>query len=106
MVDQRQRMEKLTAFIEENPRDVLALYSLAMEYKSLGDSAKALEYFERVHQADPGQVASYFQQALVQISTGQKDQARATLEVGISKAVEAGHLHTRDKMRELLERLK
>jgi tetratricopeptide (TPR) repeat protein len=99
-------MEKLTEFLAENPQDMRALYALAMEYKSSGELETALDYFDRALQIDPGHVASYFQKALVLLNLGRTEPARLTLEAGIPKAIEAGQLHARDKMRELLEKLK
>jgi len=102
---QSERINILTEIVRQNPKDALALYALGLEYKSLGDNEKALDYFERLLKLDPENVPGYFQKALVHLNLGQKDEAIKVLTAGIPKAVETGQLHARDKMRERLELL-
>jgi tetratricopeptide (TPR) repeat protein len=102
---QNERIKILKQIIEQNPRDALALYALGLEFKSLGEFAAAVDFFERLLRVDPANVPGYFQKAQAHLSLGQKDDAIKVLTAGIPRAVEAGHLHARDKMRDLLESL-
>jgi len=105
MYSQQQRMERLKQFLEENPRDILSLYAMAMEFQSLGELEQATAFLDRVLAVDAGHAASYFQKASILIKLGRIDQARATLTAGIPKAIEGGFLHSRDKMQELLKQI-
>ncbi len=103
---QNERIKILKKIVEQSPRDTLALYALGLEYKSLGEMKTAVEFLERLLKADSGYVPGYYQKALVHLTLDQKREAIQTLTAGLPKAVEAGQLHARDKMRELLDTLK
>jgi tetratricopeptide (TPR) repeat protein len=102
---QNERIKILKQIIEQNPKDALALYALGLEYKSLGEFASAVDLFERLLRVDPANVPGYFQKAQVHLSLSQKEEAIKVLTAGILRAAEAGHLHARDKMQDLLESL-
>ncbi|MFA5864111.1 MAG: tetratricopeptide repeat protein [Phycisphaerae bacterium] len=98
-----ERIEKSKKILLQNAKDGLALYALAMEYNSRGDFTAALDYLDHLLKIDPTHVPGYYQKALIHVKLSQNDEAKSVLEAGLPKAAEAGHLHTRDKMRELLE---
>jgi tetratricopeptide (TPR) repeat protein len=103
---QNERIKTLNKIVEQNPKDSLALYALGLEYKSMGELGTAADFFDRLLKIDPDNVPGYYQKVLVHLQQGRKDDAVKVLKAGIPKAAEAGHLHARDKMRELLDSLK
>jgi tetratricopeptide (TPR) repeat protein len=104
-MEQQKRIEKLLVRLSQNPNDSFLLYALGMEYKSLGDFPKTLNYFERVIASDAGFVPVYLQKAMVHRHLGELTKCRFTLEAGLSHAIESSQLHARDKMIEMLEML-
>ncbi len=103
---QTERIKILKKIVEQNPKDSLALYALGLEYKSMEEFDTAVDFFDRLLKIDPDYVPGYYQKALVHLQQGRTKDAVKVLKAGIPKAAEAGHLHARDKMRELLESLK
>jgi len=100
---QNERIEKLTEILENQPNDLFSLYAMAMELKSLEKFDESLVYFDRVLSLDPGCVSAYYQKAQVLVKLSKIVEAREILQAGIPHAVEAGQLHARDRMRELLD---
>jgi tetratricopeptide (TPR) repeat protein len=100
---QEERIAKLNEFLKQDPNDTFSLFAMAIELKSLERFSEALDYFERVLAIDPGYVSVYYQKAQILVKLARLDDARITLQTGMPLAVEAGQLHARDRMRELLE---
>jgi tetratricopeptide (TPR) repeat protein len=105
MIERKQRVKQLKTFLEENPRDTLALYALALEHRSAGNLDAARSCFQRLLEIDPDYVAAYYPMAQILLKQGRNAQAARILRAGIPRAVEAGHLHARDRLRELLATL-
>ncbi len=96
------RIEKLRKLLKQNPNDSFALFGLAMEYASSNDYSSAIEYLEKLIEADPNYVAGYYQKARLHLKLGDKEAAMKTIQQGLPKALETGQYHTRDKLQELL----
>ncbi len=96
------RVEKLQQVLKQRPNDSFALFGLAMEYASQNNFQAAIEYLEKLIQADPNYVAGYYQKARLHIKLGEKEAAKDIITKGITKALETGQFHTRDRLQELL----
>ncbi len=102
---QNERIEKLKAFLELDPKDSFLLFAMAMELKSQQHLNEALDYLDRVLAIDPDVTAAYFHKAQILIHLSRRDEAKNILQAGIPRALGTGHFHARDKMKELLEQL-
>jgi Tfp pilus assembly protein PilF len=94
-------LEKIAA----KSKKPLPWYGLAMEYRSAGDTARAVETFEKVHALDPNYVAAYFMCAQVRVEIGDVEGARAELDRGIAAARAVGDDHALSEMMGLKESL-
>jgi Tfp pilus assembly protein PilF len=91
-------MQKLQAMLDKSPQDTFLLYGLGMEHKKMGDSARAVEYFDRVIQIDPGYCYAYHQRGLVHESTGDLESARRSYREGIAAAQRKGDAHAAEEI--------
>lgn len=91
-------MQKLQAMLDKSPQDTFLLYGLGMEHKKMGDSARAVEYFDRVIQIDPGYCYAYHQRGLVHESTGDLEAARRSYREGIAAAGRKGDAHAGEEI--------
>ncbi len=80
------RIEKLKALLELEPDDAFCLYSIAFEHTQAGETASALEYFDRTLKVDPDYCYAYYHKARAQKEAGDIDAARETLRVGLDRA--------------------
>lgn len=92
------RMEKLQKMLEREPNDTFLLYGIANEYKKANDSARAIEYFDRVIQIDPGYCYAYHQKGLTYEITGDIEAARRAYQDGIDAATKKGDAHAREEI--------
>lgn len=95
----------LKEILAANPADAFARYGLAMEYANRGETAPALSEFERLLADHPNYTAGYFMMAQSLIKAARRDDAKSTLETGISCARRAGDHHAMSEMQGLLEEL-
>lgn len=105
MAQPSERMLKLQSMLEKQPNDTFLLYGIALEYKKAGQTSEAIEYLDRVIQADPGYCYAYHQKGLIHESTGDIDAARQTYRQGISAAGQKGDLHAKGEIEAALEML-
>jgi tetratricopeptide (TPR) repeat protein len=99
------RLEQLVAMMQKNPRDPFVLYGIAMEHKKAGDSATAIDYFEKTLTVDPGYCYAYYQKGQVQESGGQADAAREAYRAGVAAAQAKGDGHAAGEIAAALELL-
>jgi Tfp pilus assembly protein PilF len=99
------RLEALKAMLALDPRNLLALYGVAMEYKNRGDFANAANSFEDVIRTNPTYAAAYFHGGQTYEQLGQIDQARETYEKGIAITSRTGDSHTRAELQGALDML-
>jgi tetratricopeptide (TPR) repeat protein len=100
---QEERITQLKEFLKQQPSDMFSLFAMAMELKSLERFDESLAYLDRVLAVDAGYVAAYYQKALLLVKLSRLSEAKDVLQIGMPRAVEAGQLHARDRMRELLD---
>ena len=91
--------------LEKQPSDAFLLYGIALEYKKAGQTSEAIEYLDRVIQADPGYCYAYHQKGLVHESTGDTEAAKEAYGEGIAAAARKGDLHAKGEIEAALEML-
>ncbi|HYL92528.1 MAG TPA: tetratricopeptide repeat protein [Alphaproteobacteria bacterium] len=99
------RLQMLTQFLEQNPNDAFARYGLAMEYSNAGQTAAALEQFNKLLQLHPDYTNGYFMAAQTLAKAGKPAEAKAMLERGISAAQRTGNQHALSEMSAMLDEL-
>jgi tetratricopeptide (TPR) repeat protein len=87
------RIQQLRRLLEKTPRDPFLVYGLAMEFKKLGDAARAIEHFDRTIEIDAGYAYAYYQKGQVLESIGDAEAARQTYRAGIDAAQKKGDAH-------------
>ena len=83
---QSDRLEKLLAFLENEPNDEFLLYALATEYLRLNDAAKALEYYEKLVNEHPNYVGTYYHLGKLYEALNRKPDAVLIYEKGMEAA--------------------
>ena len=99
------RIEALQAMLAQDPKNTLALYGLAMEYKNRGDFGNAAKRFEAVIEANPTYAAAYFHGGQTCEQLGEIERARETYEKGIAITSRTGDSHTRAELQAALDML-
>jgi tetratricopeptide (TPR) repeat protein len=99
------RLQQLQKLLEREPNDTFLLYGTALEYKKLGDSARALEFLGRVLQLDPGYCYAYHQRGLIHESNGDVEAARQAYREGVAAATDKGDAHAREEIQSALDML-
>ncbi|OQB39714.1 MAG: Tetratricopeptide repeat protein [Candidatus Latescibacteria bacterium ADurb.Bin168] len=101
----KSRIETFKAFLEKDPGNSLARYSLAMEFRKAGRYDDALARFAELIERDPKYVPAYFMCGQTAVEAGKVEEAKKVLRVGIDVARNAGETHAAEKMAELLATL-
>jgi len=97
------RLEVFRRFLEKDPDNSFARYSLAMEYRGANDLEMALKTFEELLGRDPSYVAAYLMAGQVAVALDETEKARKILTKGIEAAKKAGNEHAVSKMNEILK---
>ena len=84
------RLAKLESLLAADPRDTFTLYALAQEHAKAGNSARAIEFYDRTLAVDGGYCYAYFHKAKAQAALGDAAGARATVAAGLAAAQRAG----------------
>ena len=93
-----ERIEKLHAFLKDNPKDCFLNHALALEYIKVGDWANAKTHFETNLINDPAYIATYYHLGKLVESQGQKDRAVSLYETGMKFAKAAKDNHTYNEL--------
>lgn len=99
------RIEILTGFLKDDPKDSFSRYALALEYLKAGRTDDARKEFETVLANDPAYVATYYQLGQFYRTIGLKHEAEKTYRAGIIVASKAGDGHTQSELEGALESL-
>ena len=91
--------------LAQDPKNMLALYGIAMEHKNRGDFETAATGFENVIVVNPTYAAAYFHGGQTYEQLGQVDKARDIYEKGIAVTTRTGDSHTRAELQGALEML-
>ncbi|HKJ33892.1 MAG TPA: tetratricopeptide repeat protein [Balneolales bacterium] len=81
-------IEKLQAYLQEDPNDTFSKFALALEYKKIGDVSRAIELFEEIHEANPDYVGIYYHLGKLYDQQDDNKKAIATYKEGIEVATQ------------------
>jgi predicted Zn-dependent protease len=99
------RIDDLLAFVQDQPRDPLPRYALALEYRNLGNLSEAVAHFQDLILHHPTYVPTYLMLAQTLIAQGDTAEARTILQKGIVIARSSGNPHAASEMQDALENL-
>ena len=99
------RINKLKAFLTEQPNDGFLQHALALEYIKAGNENDARVLFESLLTRDPGYVGSYYHLAKLLERLGENDEAIKVYERGVAAAKAAGDNHARNELQMALDEL-
>jgi Tfp pilus assembly protein PilF len=100
-----ERIEKLKAFLAQNPADSFVQHALALEYVKLNDDASAKEVWESLLARDELYVGSYYHLAKLQERGSEKEAAIATYEKGMQVAKQLSDHHAYNELQAAYEDL-
>jgi len=100
-----ERIEKLRAFLEENPADNFVQHALALELIKQGDDAGARVQFETLLQRDENYIGSYYHLAKLLERNGEREAAIQWYLKGMQKAKEGGDRHAYSELQAAYEDL-
>jgi Tfp pilus assembly protein PilF len=100
-----ERIEKLKAFLVQNPADSFVQHALALEYVKLNDDAAAKAQWEALLQREEDYVGSYYHLAKLLERQGQSEAAIATYEKGMQVAKKVGDNHAYNELQAAYEDL-
>jgi len=81
-----ERLARLMAMLEADPRDTFCLYGVAQEHVKRGALAEALAWFEKTLEVDPDHAYAWFHKAKVLSGSGRTQEAIAALRSGLAAA--------------------
>jgi len=99
------RLEKLLDFLKNEPEDEFLLYALATEYLRLNETAKALEYYEKLVNEHAGYVGTYYHLGKLYEALQRKDDAINTYEQGMKIAQSKRDNHALAELRAVYQEL-
>jgi predicted Zn-dependent protease len=105
LMDTNPRIAALTEILAQNPSDVFARYSLAMEHANSGDAARALSAFDALLADNPGYVPAYQMAGQLLMRTGDTDRAREYLTRGLAAAEKSGNQHAAGEISGMLDEI-
>ena len=95
----------LNEILALDPRNSFARYGLAMELARSGETAAALDEFDKLLTHDPEYTAGYFMAAQTLASAGRTAEAIERLKAGIACAARTGNHHAQSEMQAMLDEL-
>jgi Tfp pilus assembly protein PilF len=102
----KSRREQIEEMLRDGAEDDGFLrYCLAMEYKSEGDSARAVTCFRDLLKQTPDYVPGYLQLGQLLNQIGEEDDAKAVYREGIAVARKKGDAHAEGEMSSFLAML-
>ncbi|MXV15104.1 tetratricopeptide repeat protein [Hufsiella ginkgonis] len=96
---QRNRLQKLLEFLEQEPSDPFLKYALATEYLRLNEADTALTYYEDLVNNHPAYVGTYYHLGKLYEAMERKADAIRTYENGMAAARDAGDNHALSELR-------
>ncbi|MDB5206249.1 MAG: hypothetical protein JWR72_1324 [Flavisolibacter sp.] len=93
-----ERIEKLKAFLGQNPADNFVQHALALEYIKLDRDGDARELFETILSRDEAYIGSYYHLGKLLERIGETDNAIAVYEKGMKMAKEAKDNHAYNEL--------
>ena len=96
------RINQLRNMLESEPDDTFCLYGIAMEYAKAGQQERAVAHFDRTIEIDPEYCYAYYHKVRCLVDMQRTEEARATLEAGLSQARSSGDIHAEGEIEALL----
>lgn len=87
------RLEQLTAFLAQNPKDSFLCFAVAKEHEGMGNMEQALEFYQKLQETDPMYVGTYYHLGKLQEKMGLAGQALQTYREGMEVAKKLGDRH-------------
>jgi len=97
------RIQQLQALLAAEPNDTFCTYGLAMEHAKRGETAQAIEWFDRTLAIDPNYCYAYFHKARAQHAAGDSAGASATLQRGLKQAQASRDFKAANEIEALLD---
>ncbi len=101
-----QRLAAFRQFVEKNPGDAFARYSLAMALRSAGRDRDAAAEFEELARRAPDYVPTYLMLGQVLEGLGRDAEAATAYESGIAAATRKNDAHARSELEDSLARVR
>jgi Tfp pilus assembly protein PilF len=99
------RIEKLEAFLKEQPKDAFLKHALALEYIKLQDDTIAEKIFNEILAQDENYYGSYYHLAKLYERNNNTEKAIATYEKGIAICTQLKEQHALGELRSAYEEL-
>lgn len=99
------RIEKIKAFLKDNPNDCFLNHALALECIKLGQDGEAEKLFEHNMATDEKYIATYYHLGKLLERAGKQDDAVKIYERGMVQAKAAGDMHTYNELQAAYEDL-
>lgn len=96
------RLEQLQQMLVQEPHDEFLQYAISVEYFSIGNFEKALEYLKNILKIKPSYLAAYYQAGKCHEELKQIEQAKIIYSQGIELAHAQGKQKTLSELREAL----
>lgn len=100
----KERINQLIAFYDEDPSDPFNIYCLATEYKE-HDQNKAWQYYTTLLNDHPEYLATYYHAAEILIDRDEIDEAEKIIDKGIELAIAQSNQLALRELRNLLNNL-
>ena len=99
----KSNLEAFKQFVEKDPNNSFARYSLAMEYRKAGQLNAALATFEELIVRDPNYLATYLMAAQVALDLDRIERAREIIAQGTEIARTLNNQHAASELASLLD---
>jgi predicted Zn-dependent protease len=99
------KITALREILEQDSRNVLARYGLAMEHAGQGETAAAMTEFDRLRADHPDYTAGYFMAAQTLAKAGRDAEAKQRLVDGMACARRTGNQHALREMQAMLDEM-
>lgn len=99
------RIAKLERLLASDERDAFVLYGLAQEHGKVGDTARAVAFYDRCLEADPKYLYAYYHKAKTLADAGREEEAGVVLRRGLEQAKIAGDAKATNELAALLDQV-
>ncbi len=96
------RIEQLLSFLAIDEHDAFTLYSLAHEYKQIGEMQKAIAYFEKLREKHPNYTGLYYHLGKAYEEVGEMEKGMDIFEIGVQIAEKQKDMHALSELRTLI----
>lgn len=105
MQEMNNKLNKLFQYLEANPNDSFARFSIAQEYKKQGYIEKAQDYFQQLKKQDPDYIGTYYHLGKLFEEKGDDEQAAQVYKEGMAIANKIGDQHALNELKQAIQLL-